>query len=120
MDKIYVKDLQFFAYHGVFEEEKKNGQNFIINLVLEMDLSAAGTSDDLARTVNYGTVYDIAKEVTVNQRFDLIETLAETLSQRILREFPRVNAVTVRVDKPLAPGSDGGFHAAVELRREQQ
>lgn len=119
MDKIFVKDLSFFAYHGVFDHEKENGQTFILNLVLEMDLSSAGKTDDLERTANYGIVYDIVKDVTVNQRFDLIEALAEAISRRVLDAFPRVAAVTVRVDKPMAPGSDGGFHAAVEIRREQ-
>lgn len=120
MDKIFVNNLEFFAYHGYFDYEKEQGQPFIVSLTLETDLSSAGQTDDLERTANYGRVYEIAADITLNNKFDLIETLAERISSQVLSEFPRVAAVTVRVDKPKAPGRDGGFHAAVEIRREQQ
>ncbi|MEG0874363.1 MAG: dihydroneopterin aldolase [Clostridiales bacterium] len=120
MDKIYLNELEFFAYHGFFDFEKKNGQPFMISLILETDLSLAGKSDDLEKTVNYGAVYDVVADITTNNKFDLIETLAERISQSVLMDFSLVNAVTVRVDKPKAPGSDGPFHAAVEIRRERK
>ncbi|MDO4542486.1 MAG: dihydroneopterin aldolase [Bacillota bacterium] len=120
MDKIYVNNLEFFAYHGYFDFEKENGQPFIISLVLETDLSTAGETDDLDQTVDYGSIYNIAADVTLNNKFDLIETLAERISQRVLLEASKVSAVTVRVDKPKAPGKDGAFHAAVEIRRERK
>ena len=110
MDKIYLNDLEFYAYHGVFDFEKEEGQTFFVSLVLEMDLAPAGTSD--------GTIYDIVAEITLNHKYDLIETLAERIAAAVLEEFPKVAAVTVRVDKPKAPGSVK-FHAAVEIRREQ-
>lgn len=120
MDKIYVSNLEFFAYHGYFQHEKENGQPFIVSLVLETDLSSAGQTDDLELTVDYGKVYDITADITLNNKFDLIETLAQRISTKVLASFPRVAAVTVRVDKPQAPGKDGAFPAAVEIRREQQ
>ncbi len=118
MDKIYLNDLEFYAYHGVFDFEKEEGQTFFVSLVLEMDLAPAGTSDDLNQTANYGTIYDIVAEITLSHKYDLIETLAERIAAAVLEEFPKVAAVTVRVDKPKAPGSVK-FHAAVEIRREQ-
>lgn len=119
MDKIYVDNLEFFAYHGVFDYEKENGQPFIVSLVLELDLAPAGNSDDLELTANYGRIYEIAADITLNNKFDLIETLAERICAEVLREFSQIKAVTVRVDKPKAPGRDGAFHAGVEIRREQ-
>ncbi len=120
MDKIYLEPLEFFAYHGFFEHEKRDGQTFIISAVLELDLSAAAESDDLMKTVNYGEVYDAVADITLNHKFDLIEKLALTIIQRLLADFPLLSAVTVRVDKPKAPGTTCKFPAAVELRRERK
>ena len=72
MDKIYLENLEFFAYHGVFEHEKQNGQTFYVTVTLDLDLTEAGISDDLEKTVNYGEVYDVIADVTLNRRFDLI------------------------------------------------
>lgn len=119
MDKIYLENLEFFAYHGVFDDEKKNGQTFYVSVTLELDLTAAGVSDDLDKTVNYGEVYDLIADVTLNRRFDLIEKLAYTIIEELLRKYAMVNAVKVRVDKPKAPGTTCLFPAAVELRRER-
>lgn len=120
MDKIYLEHLEFFGYHGCFEEEKKNGQTFYVSAVLELDLTDAGKTDDLALTVNYGEVYDIIADVTLNYKFDLIEKLAYEITDRLLSSFQRISAVTVRVDKPKAPGTTCLFPAAVEMRRERK
>ncbi|MGI5874710.1 MAG: dihydroneopterin aldolase [Bacillota bacterium] len=120
MDKIYLDQLEFFAYHGVFDHEKRDGQTFFVSAVLELDLTAAGESDDLETTVNYGEVYDLIADVTLNRRFDLIEKLALTLIEELLAAFPPLTAVTIRVDKPKAPGTTCKFPAAVELRRERK
>ncbi len=119
MDKIYLENLEFFAYHGVFDDEKKNGQTFYVSVTLELDLTAAGVSDDLDKTVNYGEVYDLIADVTLNRRFDLIEKLAYTIIEELLRKYAMVNAVNLRVEKPKAPGTTCLFPAAVELRRER-
>lgn len=119
MDKIYLENLEFFAYHGVFEDEKKNGQTFFVSVTLDVDLTLAGQTDDLNETVNYGEVYDLIADVTLNNKFDLIEKLAYVIIERMLETFPKVQAVKVRVDKPKAPGTTCLFPAAVELRRER-
>lgn len=119
MDKIYLEHLEFFAYHGYFEKEKKEGQTFYISVTLETDLTLAAEDDDLAKTVNYGEVYDIVADITLNNKFDLLEKLAYTIIHRLLYTFPPLAAVTVRVDKPKAPGTTCLFPAAVEMRRER-
>lgn len=120
MDKIYLDNLEFFAYHGVFEHEKKNGQTFFVSACLELDLTQAGEADDLDKTVNYGEVYDLIADITVNRRFDLIEKLALEIVNGLLERFPLIQAAAVRVDKPKAPGTTCLFPAAVELRRERK
>lgn len=119
MDKIYLDHLEFFAYHGCLEQEKKEGQTFYISVTLELDLTMAAEDDDLAKTVNYGEVYDMVADITLHNKFDLIEKLAYTIINRILYTFPMVRAATARVDKPQAPGTAGPFPAAVEMRRER-
>ena len=63
MDKIYVNGMKFYGYHGVFPEEQKLGQRFNVDVMLTLDLSKAGLSDDLDATVNYKEVYDAVKEI---------------------------------------------------------
>ncbi len=116
MDKIYLEQLHFYAYHGVLPQEKEEGQDFYVSLVLDLDLAPAGKSDDLLDTVDYGAVYEMVREITLERRFDLIETLAETIAAAILAAFA-VNKVKVRVDKPKAPGKSAYFPAAVEIER---
>ena len=120
MDKISLEHLEFFAHHGVFEEEKQLGQTFYVSVVLELDLTQSGISDDLEDTVNYGEVYDIVSDITLNNKFNLMEKLAYEIITRIFATFPEVKAVTVRTDKPHAPGKAGKFPATVEMRRERE
>ena len=119
MDKIHLDRLPFFAYHGVLAKEKEEGQNFFISLTLEADLTMAAEDDDLSKTIHYGEVYDIVADITLHNSFDLIEKLAYTIIHRLLYTYPALMAVTVRVDKPEAPGTTCKFPAAVELRRER-
>lgn len=119
MDKIYLEQLEFFAYHGCLEREQEEGQTFYVTVVLELDLTMAAEADDLTKTVHYAEVYDMVADITLNNKFALIEKLAYTIINRILYTFSPVRGVTVRVDKPQAPGSTGPFPAGVELRRER-
>ena len=87
MDKILIKDLEIFAYHGVLEEEKKNGQPFFVSAELFLDLREAGIKDDLSKTVNYATVCELIKETMTREKFDLIEAVAETVAGAILLNY---------------------------------
>lgn len=99
MDRIEISGLTVFGHHGVFPEEQQRGQEFVIDLVLECDLSAAASSDDLADTVDYDALARRVGEEVAETRFCLIEALAERLAGLAL-EQPRVSAVEVRVAKP--------------------
>ena len=102
-DRITLTGIEAFGHHGVLAHERALGQRFVVYAVLELDLAAAAASDDLADTVDYGTLSGaLAAIVTDDGPFDLIETLAGRLAERCLAD-PRVRAVEVTVHKPSAP-----------------
>lgn len=103
MDKIIIRDLEIYAYHGVFPEEKARGQNFILTVELSMDLREAGMMDDIKKTVNYGEVCQDIKQIMTGNKFDLIEAVAENISDTILLKYEPVKSVRIIVSKPEAP-----------------
>jgi len=103
LDRIGVTRIAVFGRHGVLPEEAVLGQRFYISLEARLDLAPAGRSDDVAHTVSYADLTQIAVEIATERRFNLIEALAETIAATILDRFAPVEAITVRVDKPSAP-----------------
>ena len=119
MDKIILSNLGFYGYHGVLEAEKTLGQKFFIDVELFLDTKEAGKNDDLTKSVSYADVYEIIKDITENKCFDLIEALAEDISQNILNKCNVVNSVVVRVKKPEAPVKGIYDYFGVEIRRDR-
>ncbi|KXZ39738.1 dihydroneopterin aldolase [Alkalithermobacter thermoalcaliphilus JW-YL-7 = DSM 7308] len=119
MDKIILSNLAFYGYHGVLEEENKLGQKFFIDIELYCDLKKAGESDDLNFSVNYARVYDIAKDICENNRYKLIESLAENISKKIFQEFNIIDEVLIRIKKPEAPVKGIFDYFGVEIRRKK-
>ena len=111
-DKIVLRDMVFYGYHGVFEAEREIGQRFEVDVELHLDLRSAGRSDDLDATVNYVDVYTVVKDIVEEQEFDLVESLAEAVAQQILSAYD-LERVVVRVRKPHAP--IGGITGGVEV-----
>lgn len=108
MDKILLKDLRFHGKIGVFESEKRDGQLFIVNIEIQLDLAPAGQKDDLSLSINYADVYQLARELMEESTCDLIETYAESLAKLILHKYNSAQRVIVGVDKPDAP-IEGNF-----------
>ena len=102
MDKILIKDLEIFAYHGVLEEEKQKGQPFFISAELYLDLREAGIKDDLSKTVNYATVCELIKDIMTREKFDLIEAVAETVAGAILLNYELIKEIHLVIRKPKA------------------
>lgn len=119
MDKIILSNLGFYGYHGVLEEEKKLGQKFFIDVELFIYTKEAGKNDDLTKSVSYADVYEVIKYITENKTFDLIEALAENISQVVLDKFKLVNSIMVRVKKPEAPVNGIYDYFGVEIRRDR-
>ena len=98
-DAIHLRNMQFYAFHGVNPEEKILGQRFEVDVALLVDTRGAGLSDDLRQTINYAQVFKTVKRVVEEERFDLIEALAETLATRIGKQFGP-DGVRICVRKP--------------------
>ena len=103
MDKICIRRLEVYAYHGVYEEEKRLGQKFYITAELELDTRKAGMTDDLQASVNYGEVCQGLAEWTRKHRRKLIEAAAEDMARYLLIQYPMVQKVTLELEKPGAP-----------------
>ncbi len=102
LDRLAVRGLALHGHHGVFDFERRDGQEFVIDLVLGVDSSIAASSDDLQDTVDYGTLVDQVRSAVENDPVDLIETLAQRIADVCLRDA-RVADVEVTVHKPHAP-----------------
>lgn len=103
MDKIVIKDIEIFAYHGVFDEEKQKGQTFVVTVELFLDLRDAGLTDKLIKTVNYAEVCQDIKMVMTDEKYDLIEAAAENISSTILIKYDKIKSIHVIISKPEAP-----------------
>jgi dihydroneopterin aldolase len=119
-DRILVQDLTFYAYHGVDVDEQHIGGRFRVSAALTLDLLPAGRSDNLADTVSYAEVCRTIAQIGTEQRFRLIEAVAEAIAAELLARYP-VDAVTVRVTKehPPVPQLLQGS-AAVEITRRRK
>ena len=117
MDKIYLKNVEIFANHGVFKEEKTLGQKFILDLELSLNLEEAGKTGDLTKSVHYGELCHGIEKVFIGESYDLIETAAEKVAEYTLLTYPIVNNVKVTLKKPWAPIGRHLDYAAVEIER---
>lgn len=120
MDKMIISRMEYYGRHGVFEEERRLGQRFYVGLELEMDLSAAGLTDDLTQAVNYAEVHETVKGVVEGESVQLIEALAERIASAVLGTYTRVDAATVRVTKPHPPFDIHFEGVTVEIRRSRK
>lgn len=102
-DKIHIKNLEVFGRHGVFPEENRLGQKFIINATLYVTTRNAGLKDDLTKSVHYGEVSHFMTNYMTEHTFQLIEAAAEQMARAVLLRFPRMQAITLEILKPWAP-----------------
>ncbi|MDQ7092810.1 dihydroneopterin aldolase [Desulfosporosinus sp. PR] len=116
-DVIHLRGLEFYAYHGALQEEQVLGQKFIIDMDLFADLSRAGISDQVEDTIHYGEVYQAVKICVNEDKYQLIEHLAERIAQTILKQFV-CTSVRVEVHKPQAPIAGIFRDISVEIWRE--
>ncbi|MGO0123093.1 2-amino-4-hydroxy-6-hydroxymethyldihydropteridine diphosphokinase [Desulfothermobacter acidiphilus] len=116
-DRIHMEGLWFSGKHGVLPEERDRFQAFRLDLLLYLDLKAAGHRDELYQTINYQEVYQVAEKVVTHRSFLLLEALAQALIDLLWACFPRLRRVRVRVDKPGAPLPGRFERVGVELDR---
>lgn len=118
-DEITLTGLTVFGRHGVFEHERRDGQEFTIDLTLNLPLKDAAASDDVADTVHYGELAERVAAIVAGEPVNLIETLAERIADAVL-EDERVGAVAVTVHKPHAPIELTFADVSVTIRRSRQ
>lgn len=118
MDEIKIQDLEVFANHGVFPEETKLGQKFLVSCTLYLDVRKAGKSDDLEASVHYGLVSHMIKKEMETHTFALIEAVAEHLAEQILYYDEKIREVEVEVKKPWAPIGLPLESVSVKIRRK--
>ena len=118
-DQIILTGIQGFGYHGLFEHERRDGQDFFVDLSLNVDLSVAAQSDSIDDTVNYAEITDLVVAEITSEPVNLIEKLAGRIAERILREHVKVSQVTVTVHKPQAPVAAQLKDIAVQVSRKR-
>ncbi|MCL6447900.1 MAG: dihydroneopterin aldolase [Armatimonadetes bacterium] len=119
MDKIVLKGMEFYGRHGVLPRERELGQRFIVDVEIFLDLTEAGRSDDLSRTIDYAKVFRLVEEIVTGPPRQLLEAVAEDIAAAVLERFPAAEAV-VRVKKPAAPLPGRFEYAAVEIKRARE
>ena len=102
-DQIVLTGIHGFGYHGLFEHERKDGQDFFVDLTLSVDLTAAAQSDAIEDTVNYAEITDLVVEEITSNPVNLIEKLAARIAERVLNQYIKVQSIAVTVHKPQAP-----------------
>lgn len=115
MDKVIIKGLELFAYHGVNPEEKAEGQTFLLDIVMKGDLSKAREGDSLGDTVNYAAVRKTVQRAFTEKKYDLIERAAQVVCEAVLKEHSKVEEITLLLKKPEAPMNAKFDYVAVEL-----
>ena len=124
MFKIIIKNLNLFGYHGVKEIEKKNGQNFRYNIEILLNkdnfLSENKNEDNLENTLNYSEVIKIVKDINDNHRFNLLETLTQTITDKIFEVSPLVEKVSVRIEKTSPPIKENLESVGIEYNRDKK
>ena len=118
-DRLAVRGIAVHGHHGVFEVERREGQEFRIDLVLGMDTRGAARSDDLQDTVDYGTLVDQVRSAVASDPVDLIETLAQRIADICLRN-DQVDTVEVTVHKPHAPIQATFDDVALTINRSRE
>lgn len=118
-DRLSITGIEAYGHHGVFDVERREGQPFVVDLVLGLDSRPAAASDDLADTVDYGTLVLRVKESVETDPVDLIETLAQRVADVCLADA-RVGWAEVTLHKPKAPIEATFGDVALTIRRSQE
>lgn len=120
MDKISIKGLKIYAYHGVKKEEKENGQNFFIDCDMFLDRNEVRFKDDIESTISYSKAAKLIKKIMQSKSWDLIETATENVAYFLFKEFEKLLAVEITLKKPDAPIKNIEFdYMAITIRRER-
>jgi len=99
IDQILLRGMSFYGYHGVNPEERSHGQKFVVDVVIDCSLTKAAESDRVEDTVNYSEVFRIVKSIVEGKPYNLLETVAKNISDKILLNYD-IHSVSVTIKKP--------------------
>lgn len=117
MDKIIVKDLELFCYHGVNPEEKEDGQIFVFDIEASVDLSKPCLTDNVDDTVSYAKIIKTVRRVAQSEKNDLIERVAQRVADELFNDFEKIKTLKITLKKPQAPIKADFNYVAVEIER---
>ncbi|MCC3144114.1 dihydroneopterin aldolase [Halanaerobium sp. Z-7514] len=118
-NSIALNEMIFYAYHGVRECEKEQGQRFILNFKAEVDFEAAAVNDDLNKTVSYSEVYKVIRKIVEGNKYDLLESLAYKIICDLFTEFSLLDEIEIEVKKPMVPIPGILSSASVKMSRRR-
>ena len=119
-DRIVLEGMRFYGFHGVNPEERVLGQEYLVDLAVEMDLRPAGASDRLEDTISYAHIYRAVRDIMEGEPRNLLEAAAQSIVDRVLADFT-VDSVSVRVKKPHPPIRGSVIeNATVEIFRRRE
>lgn len=116
-DQISITGIKAFGFHGVLPHESVEGQEFIVDLLIILNLQVASQSDDLSQTVNYADLAQIVHENIIGERVALIERLAGRIADGIKGAYKEIDSISVTVHKPHAPVTVDFADIAVTITR---
>lgn len=120
MDKIIVKGLEIFAYHGVNPEEKRDGQNFIFDIEAYLSLAVPCKTDNVEDTVSYAKIIKTVRRVTESEKNDLLERVCQRTADALFDEFEKISALKITLKKPQAPIKATFDYVAVSIERTRE
>lgn len=118
-DRITLTGLRVFGHHGVFDHERRDGQEFVVDLTVWVDLNHAAVTDELDDTLNYGALAERAAKIVGGRPRNLIESVGAEIAEEVMRDG-RAHAVEVTIHKPNAPIPLDFADVAVTVRRSRK
>lgn len=120
MDKILIRNLKIFAYHGVNPEEKVQGQNFILDIDAFVDIFVPCKTDNVDDTVSYAEIIEETVRIFTSRKDDLVERAAERVSEGLFEKFEKIQALRILLKKPDAPIDADFEYVGVEIERNRK
>ncbi len=119
MGLIHLEDMEFYAYHGCFQEEQIAGNRFLVNLTLETDMDKASETDKIEDTLNYQVAYQLVKE-EISIKSHLLEKVAKRILDALFNEFSQLKLAKIKVSKMNPPMGGAMKCVSVELERKRE
>ena len=120
MDKIIIKNLELYCYHGVNPEEKEEGQVFVFSVIASVDLTKPCKTDNVDDTVSYAKMIKTIRRVAESENNDLIERVAQRVADALFEEYDKILELDITVKKPQAPIKADFDYVAVQIERTRK